>query len=154
MNKTYRSIVAGICCLAFVGLIAGCSSEDAGQTLSVTFTTESGTVMNLTTAGTDATATAAATPDIYTGKGSVGAKVVYRGKKSLVYKWTVAMPAGISATGTPQDNSISLDLSGSTPRSVPLPSGVGSVSLEVYEKDGSLSEKASKPYTVVVGYSG
>jgi len=154
MNKTFQSIVAGISCLALVGLIAGCSSEDAGQTLSVTLTDEYGTIMNLTTPGKDATATTAATPDIYTGKGSVVAKVTYRGKKSLVYKWNWVMPSGISATGTLQDSSLSLDLSGSSPRAVPLPSGVGSVSLEIYEKDGSLSEKASKPYTVFVGFSG
>ena len=154
MNETFRSIVAGICCLALVGLITGCSSEDAGQTLSVTFTSESGAVMNLTTVGKDATTTTAASPDIYTGKGSVVAKVVYRGKKTLVYKWSFAMPSGISAEGTPEDNSISFELSASTPHSVPLPSGVGSISLEVYESDGSLNEKATKPYTVVVGYSG
>lgn len=154
MNETFRSIVAGICCLALVGLITGCSSEDAGQTLSVTFTGESGATMTLTTVGKDATGTTAASPDIYTGKSSVVAKVVYRGKKTLVYKWSVALPSGISADASSSNNSLSIDLSASTSHSVPLPSGVGSVSLEVYESDGSLSEKASKPFTVIVGYSG
>ncbi len=141
--------------------IAGCSSKKAGETLSVSFESSgSGLGMSLTTAGTAASGAIAATPDKYTGSTNVVAKVVYRGTKALVYKWSYSLPAALSVTGTVNNESLSLSATGQSnftrPTTTPLDirPGTGSATLEVYEKDGTITKSASTTIYVYLGYSG
>lgn len=150
MTSFIRQLSFGLLCGGIAFAVAGCSSEDAGKTLTVDFTSGTGLVMSRTTAGSDAE------PDVYTGATTVVAKVVYRGARasSLVYKWTYSLPSGISATGSVNDEVLSLEATASMPAGLPLPSGDGWVKLEVYEKTGTQYESASVPLPVFVSFSG
>jgi hypothetical protein len=158
MTQSLRSIVIGTCCIAFAWALNGCSSEDAGQTLTVKLDSTSTLVMTRSGAGVfDDPATASvdeSTPDEYQGSASLAAKVVYKGKKVLVYRWTYTVPANLVVTSTPSSEKFTLDAQAQSPHAVPLSSGRGSITLEVYEKDGSQSASASTALEVIVGFAG
>lgn len=167
MALTLRPIFSGVIAIAAALLVSACSSEDAGQTLSVKFTTGTSLGVSLTTngvAGTPADNTVSppiaavpGTPDKYTGSTNIVAKVVYRGKRPLVYKWTYSLPGGLGGAGTVSEASFKIDATAFTAIGTPLtldPDAEGWAILEVYESDGSLYEKAKVVFPVYVGFSG
>jgi hypothetical protein len=156
MTSNLRSMIFGVGCLALALGLVSCSSSDLGETLSVEFTTTPGMGISLTTPGTAASGTTAATPDQYTGSGTITAKVIYLGKKTLTYKWSYSLPQNVGATGTVTQETLQLNLTGSSPIGIPLDigDGLGSATLEVYENAGNQYKKASTPFQVVRGYSG
>lgn len=156
MSSFIRQLSFGLLCGGIAFAVAGCSSEEAGKTLTVEFSSSPVLVMSLTEVGSDETASEAAKPDIYTGATTVVAKVVYRNPQTtaLVYKWTYSLPSGITAVETTDDETLTLDASVSKPHGVPQSAGVGSVKLEVYERSGTQFESATTSLTVLIGYSG
>ncbi len=181
MTVTLRPIFLGVAAAIAALVVSSCSSEDAGQSLQVSFPVESSFSVAKTSTGTagspfvpaiPATSTSPAvpavpeippTPDTYTGTGTVVAKVIYKGEKELVYLWSVTLPNGVGGTFTTTEEQLSIDAKGYAAIGVPLfigplggPGnyGYGEASLLVYEKDGTLSESAKTPILVVLGYSG
>lgn len=139
MTSIARHVTFGFMALCATFALMGCSSSDAGDTLQVSFTT-GGSGMILvpeTTSGVTK----------YSGATNVVAKVVYKGKKTLVYKWSYSLP--VSAIATVDQETLTLEVS--TTAGV---AGTGTAVLEVYEKEGDLYEKASTSIEVVLASGG
>ena len=77
--KGHMRSIALLPLAALAALLGGCSTEDAGSTLTVDLSGV-GMVMSRETIGT------ATTPDQYEGSTTATARVVYRGRNELVYR--------------------------------------------------------------------
>ena len=132
---------------ALIAFLGGCNSSDAGSTMTVSLG-DIGVILAAESPSTEAT-----TPTIYEGKSSAAAMVSYRGSKKLAYQWSVQFPGEVYGEAKATDASLEitpkvLAMPGNTPN---IGSGVGTISLTVYEVNGTISGSAKA--AIHFGYS-
>ena len=135
---------------AFLALLGGCTSDDAGSTLEVSLG-GAGLVLGAESPSTDPT-----TPTLYEGTASLFGQVRYQGKRPLGYVWQVDLPGEVSGELSASDEELEitaqvLALPGNDPD---IGNGFGTIRLTVYEKDGSLSRTATATLRVITSDGG
>jgi hypothetical protein len=131
-------------------LFGGCTSDDAGSTL------EASLEDVVVVLGAESPSTDSSKPTLYEATGSVVALVRYQGERDLAYQWSVFPPGEVSVVGNPTDEELELEcqvlaLPGSDPN---IGSGVGSIRLTVYEKNGSLLRTVTSKLYVITSDGG
>jgi hypothetical protein len=142
MTSIARHLSLGFMALIAAAVMVGCTSSDAGDTLTIDFDGPSGMTITSSVSGGVTT---------FSGKTSVVAKVKYRGKKSLVYLWSYSMP--VKSTATVDKDSLTITTSTTAPL-VTGSAGTGTATLNVYESAGTLDVKASTTIEVFVAGPG
>lgn len=176
MTTRFRHFTFGLLALVCAAVISSCTTEETGQTLTVEFTTESGLLIQKTasgtpfqpaqppvpasgiTPGTPGVPAVAATPNVFSGSAVIVAKVTYKGKETLSYNWTYSLPAPMGGTATSSTNTLTIKATANTEYTggsdtLTIPAGaVGTATLEVYTKDGRISEKATTTIQIIRGF--